>query len=64
MNLIDISKQMVDAIKEMHDIGYLHQDIKPDNFRIHEEKVKLLDFGLVNEYMPNGFHKDKGRYGF
>ncbi|TNV84613.1 hypothetical protein FGO68_gene17187 [Halteria grandinella] len=64
LNLIEIAKQMVDAIKEMHDLGFLHQDIKPDNFRIHEEKVKLLDFGLVNEYKPNGVHKDKGRYGF
>ncbi|TNV84535.1 hypothetical protein FGO68_gene13904 [Halteria grandinella] len=64
LNLIGIAKQMVDAIKEMHDLGFLHQDIKPDNFRIHNDTVKLLDFGLVNEYMPNGNHKEQGRYGF
>jgi serine/threonine protein kinase len=28
--------------------GYLHRDIKPDNFRIHCGKVRITDFGLLN----------------
>lgn len=32
----EIALQMFDAIKEIHEIGYIHRDIKPDNFRIHE----------------------------
>ena len=29
--------------------GYLHRDIKPDNFRFHEGKVRITDFGLLIE---------------
>jgi len=29
--------------------GYLHRDIKPDNFRIHDGKVRITDFGLIIE---------------
>jgi serine/threonine protein kinase len=55
---------MVDALKELHDLGYLHQDVKPDNFRVHNNVVKILDFGLMMEFKPTGVHKELGRYGF
>ena len=29
--------------------GYLHRDIKPDNFRIHDCRVRITDFGLITE---------------
>ena len=29
--------------------GYLHRDIKPDNFRVHDGKVRITDFGLLIE---------------
>jgi serine/threonine protein kinase len=29
--------------------GYLHRDIKPDNFRVHNDKVRITDFGLLIE---------------
>jgi serine/threonine protein kinase len=30
--------------------GYLHRDIKPDNFRIHDGKVRIIDFGIIIEH--------------
>ena len=52
---------MIDAIKEVHLVGLTHQDIKPDNFRIHEHIVKILDFGLASElFTEDGKHKSRG----
>jgi len=37
---------------------YIHRDIKPDNFRIHDHKVKLIDFGLCKKIVDkNGYHE-------
>ena len=51
----------------MHNAGYIHQDVKPDNFMIKlrdEHRVRILDMGLVMEFMRDGGHKALGRYGF
>jgi casein kinase I family protein HRR25 len=48
----------------MHERNYIHQDVKPDNYRVTANGcVKILDFGLVNEYRTNGVHKGEGRFG-
>ena len=51
--------QMVDRIRTLHSIGYLHRDIKPDNFSIgigeQNYKIYLFDFGLAKRYLK----KDK-----
>ena len=45
-----IGLQAIDRIEALHKIGYLHRDIKPDNFTIGlNEKnsiIYLIDFGL------------------
>ncbi|TNV81568.1 hypothetical protein FGO68_gene13872 [Halteria grandinella] len=64
-SLSEIGQQMLQALRELHENGFLHQDIKPDNFRVTSAGlVKLIDFGLLNEYKPNNRHKVKGRFGF
>ncbi len=59
---------MLECLKQMHQAGCIHQDVKPDNFMIslkgNEHKVKILDMGLVMEYMRDGGHKQLARYGF
>jgi serine/threonine protein kinase len=43
---------MFDAIETLHKLAkVVHRDIKPDNFRMHDGKVKMIDFGLVTEYL-------------
>jgi len=39
--------QMVVAIHSLHNLGYIHRDLKPDNFLIDVKgHIKLADFGL------------------
>ena len=35
----------LDAVAGMHNAGYLHNDIKPENFLVLRECAKLIDFG-------------------
>jgi serine/threonine protein kinase len=52
IGIIDILLQMFDAIETLHKLGkVVHRDIKPDNFRMHDGKVKMIDFGLVTDYL-------------
>ena len=40
---IDIAK----GIKSIHDLNYYHRDIEPNNILVVDNKVRLVDFGLV-----------------
>jgi serine/threonine-protein kinase LATS1/2 len=43
--------EMILAIHEAHRLGYIHRDIKPDNFLFTSEgHVKLADFGLCQSF--------------
>jgi len=45
---------MIDIIKYIHSCGYLHRDIKPDNFVLDLEKpdkLYCIDFGLAKRFL-------------
>lgn len=48
-DLIDILKQIIASIYELHKSGVVHRDIKAENFLITEKDgkyfIKLIDFG-------------------
>ena len=47
-NLVkSIGLQMIDILENIHDNGFYHQDIKPENIGLIGDKVKLFDLDLI-----------------
>lgn len=56
---------MLEALQDVHEAFFVHQDIKLDNFRVKDGWVKIIDFGISMEYQKSdGSHKAFGRWGF
>jgi len=53
-----IIKQVLSAIKHLHDKNICHRDLKPENVlfesKSREAQVKLIDFGLSKYFTPKG----------
>ncbi|NBP13202.1 hypothetical protein EBU95_02260 [bacterium] len=58
--IISLAIKMLEIIKYIHNCGYIHRDLKPDNFVVgHPNTSKLfcIDFGLAKKYKKrNGDH--------
>ncbi|KAF7637836.1 Protein kinase domain-containing protein [Meloidogyne graminicola] len=51
-----VAQQILQAINEIHSIGFLHRDIKPSNFAVGrtsstQHNIYMLDFGLARLYL-------------
>ena len=45
-------EQMLQAVRDVHNMNIIHADIKPGNFLLVAGQLKLIDFGLAMEEVP------------
>jgi serine/threonine protein kinase len=45
--VLNIERQILEALEALHDLGIVHRDLKPSNVFLTRHGVKLLDFGLA-----------------
>ena len=54
-DLLALIRPLLDGLQFMHDAGFIHRDIKPDNIFIREDGVPmLLDFGAARQSVGFG----------
>jgi len=52
-----IGSSMLNAVKALHSKGYVHRDIKPDNFMYDDNgRIYLIDLGLCKKIVIDGTH--------
>lgn len=58
--IFNIAIQLVRLLRDFHQGGYIHRDIKPNNFLSgnddNDKQLYIMDFGLSKQYIHNGKH--------
>lgn len=50
-----LTNQIIDGVSRIHDLGYIHRDLKPWNIVMSDDhsQVKIIDFGLATPLDPS-----------
>lgn len=57
--VVEVGYQLIDRLQRMHELGFVHMDLKPENIMIGPGKgdvIYLIDFGLSRHYRVMGMH--------
>lgn len=60
VKIMKMLKPILQGLVKLQSAGYVHQDIKPQNMLIKNNKAYLIDFGLVN--MAQNIYREEQRY--
>ncbi|TNV85052.1 hypothetical protein FGO68_gene1681 [Halteria grandinella] len=61
---IQICRQMLQAVRELHQAGIVHRDVRPGIFRIGEgSKVYIVEYSQCAEFRPQDHRKEEGKAG-
>ena len=56
--VVDLAKQLLEAVRAVHEADMLHRDIKPENLLIDDEgRLVLIDFGAARKDMRTNSRK-------
>ena len=62
-----IAIQSINRLEQIHKQGFIHRDIKPDNFLVgygqNKDIIYLVDFGLSKKYIDSHYRNDKNLVG-
>ncbi len=64
-SVLNLGYSIIDSMEAFHETGYVHRDIKPNNFLIgrkeNTDKIYIMDFGLSKKYISDDQHISEGK---